>query len=672
MPRLTKIQFRRDTESNWTTADPTLAEGELGYETDTGKAKMGDGSTAWTSLDYITNWGSGGGGGGGGGFSQEEIEDFVGAMFTGNTETLITATYQDADGTIDLVVDNDLSNYDNSTSGFITDYTVTQGDVTAHQAALSITESQISDFGTYLTSISSGDVTGALGYTPQNAATAFDGDYNSLTNQPTIPTNNNQLTNGAGFITGYTVTEGDVTAHEAALTITESQISDLGSYQPLATVLTNTTASFTTAQETKLSGIETGADVTDEANVTAALNGATLADVGTPASTDRVLLQDASDSNNLKYADFSEFGGGGGSGDVTGPASSTDNAVPRFDGTGGKTLQASSFLVDDSGYAQIGATPVFAQTRAFKIYDNGVNGAARMSMIGTSSNSLPPSIEFVLDGNTSRRALVRMEPVDTSNIGIRFYTTNAGTVTNTMDLLPDGELQIDGDLTVGGTVDGRDVATDGTKLDGIESGATADQSDAEIETAYNNQVDVVSQAEAEAGTATTVRRWTAQRVAQAIAALGGGGGGIGNVGQSFSAYNNSAQTTSSTSFVDTTSWTQDHADSVFSFNATTGVLTVNHTGTIMLGANITMEQTTGNNRAQPRMRIVEGTTQIEGLRAEGYTRQTGVGDRQALSVNKPLTVTSGDTFKVQISVDNALYTHRVVSGCAAFYAHVLA
>ena len=41
-------------------------------------------------------------------------------MFGGNTETLITATYQDADGTIDLVVNNDLSQYDNSSSGFIT------------------------------------------------------------------------------------------------------------------------------------------------------------------------------------------------------------------------------------------------------------------------------------------------------------------------------------------------------------------------------------------------------------------------------------------------------------------------------------------------------------------------------------------------------------------------
>ena len=41
-------------------------------------------------------------------------------MLTGNTETLITVTYQDSDGTIDFVVNNDLANYSNTNSGFIT------------------------------------------------------------------------------------------------------------------------------------------------------------------------------------------------------------------------------------------------------------------------------------------------------------------------------------------------------------------------------------------------------------------------------------------------------------------------------------------------------------------------------------------------------------------------
>ena len=48
----TKIQVRRGTASQWTTSDPTLSEGEVGFETDTNKFKIGDGSTAWTALDY--------------------------------------------------------------------------------------------------------------------------------------------------------------------------------------------------------------------------------------------------------------------------------------------------------------------------------------------------------------------------------------------------------------------------------------------------------------------------------------------------------------------------------------------------------------------------------------------------------------------------------------------
>jgi hypothetical protein len=52
MPVVTQFQFRRGTAAQWTSANPTLAAGEPGYETDTGKFKVGDGSTAWNSLSY--------------------------------------------------------------------------------------------------------------------------------------------------------------------------------------------------------------------------------------------------------------------------------------------------------------------------------------------------------------------------------------------------------------------------------------------------------------------------------------------------------------------------------------------------------------------------------------------------------------------------------------------
>ena len=48
----TKIQFRRDSAANWNTVGPTLSAGEIGYETDTGNFKIGDGSTNWLLLEY--------------------------------------------------------------------------------------------------------------------------------------------------------------------------------------------------------------------------------------------------------------------------------------------------------------------------------------------------------------------------------------------------------------------------------------------------------------------------------------------------------------------------------------------------------------------------------------------------------------------------------------------
>ena len=52
-----------------------------------------------------------------------------------------------------------------------------------------------------------------------------------------------------------------------------------------------------------------------------------------------------------------------------------------------------------------------------------------------------------------------------------------------------GGLDVTGNIVVSGNVDGRNVASDGAKLDGIEASATADQSDAEIKTAYENNSD---------------------------------------------------------------------------------------------------------------------------------------------------------------------------------------
>jgi hypothetical protein len=60
MAEITPIQFLRGTAAAWTSANPTLAAGKPGFETDTGQLKIGDGSTAWNSLGYIGDGATGG------------------------------------------------------------------------------------------------------------------------------------------------------------------------------------------------------------------------------------------------------------------------------------------------------------------------------------------------------------------------------------------------------------------------------------------------------------------------------------------------------------------------------------------------------------------------------------------------------------------------------------
>ncbi len=50
MPAITTIQIRRGTAAEWTSANPVLAAGELGFEIDTKKLKGGDGVTSWSDL----------------------------------------------------------------------------------------------------------------------------------------------------------------------------------------------------------------------------------------------------------------------------------------------------------------------------------------------------------------------------------------------------------------------------------------------------------------------------------------------------------------------------------------------------------------------------------------------------------------------------------------------
>jgi hypothetical protein len=88
------LQLRRDTAANWTSNDPTLASGEIGVETNTLKFKIGDGSTAWTSLAYQAT-----------AYTDEQAQDAVGGMIADTNSIDLTYT----DGTPELKADLKIS-----------------------------------------------------------------------------------------------------------------------------------------------------------------------------------------------------------------------------------------------------------------------------------------------------------------------------------------------------------------------------------------------------------------------------------------------------------------------------------------------------------------------------------------------------------------------------------
>jgi hypothetical protein len=229
---------------------------------------------------------------------------------------------------------------------------------------------------------------------------------------------------------------------------------------------------FTDADHSKLNAIEASADVTDATNVTAA--GALMDSEVTNLA--QVKAFDSSDYATAAQGTLATNAlpksGGTMTGDLilgddvkleVGSASGGDlqiyhdgsDSYIKEDGTGNLIIAADDFRVTN---VAVDETMIAADTDGGVILYN--NGSAKVATDAEGAN-----VTGLLD--VSSRVVVAG--------GSQATTTSDGSIATA------GGLSVTKNIVVGGTVDGRDIATDGTKLDGIEANATADQTKSDIE-----------------------------------------------------------------------------------------------------------------------------------------------------------------------------------------------
>jgi len=161
-----KMQIRRDTGANWTSTNPTLSQGEMGYELNTGKLKIGNGVDAWVDLDYFDDQN--------GSYNDlrdlpfsdpPNVSDIANAASETYVNNAITALKAGAGSALDTL--NELATALGNDANFSATMT-TQLALKANSSSLSV----VATSGAYSDLL--------------NKPVLFDGAYNSLTGKPTL------------------------------------------------------------------------------------------------------------------------------------------------------------------------------------------------------------------------------------------------------------------------------------------------------------------------------------------------------------------------------------------------------------------------------------------------------------------------------------------------------
>lgn len=176
-------------------------------------------------------------------------------------------------------------------------------------------------------------------------------------------------------------------------------------------------------------------------------DGATLTDIGTPASDDKLLIQDTSDSNTVKYVDWSDIGGGGGITDIvqdTTPqlGGNLDLNSSNVTGTGG--IDITGNIITSAGDLRMGTNNKFLQGKT--------SGGATRPIIGANASD-----QIVI--GAAQYSGVTLTGVVTASSGIKQILTSTSSISSAGDYGVGSEVYYYGSTT---TTAGQIYYLDGT------------------------------------------------------------------------------------------------------------------------------------------------------------------------------------------------------------------
>ena len=203
-----KHQQRHDTEANWTSKDPVLLDGEMGFVTGTQKYKIGDGTSKWSTLAYHTS------------LTDTEKSKLDGIATGANKTTVDSALSSTSTNPVqNKVINTALSgksntNHSHDLSAMINGLS----EATATPSDADYFVSQYAGGGTTNTSYFRRPVSALWNFIKSKLATvAISGSYNDLSNKPSIPS----VGNGTVTIKQNGASKGSFTMNQSGSTTIE-------------------------------------------------------------------------------------------------------------------------------------------------------------------------------------------------------------------------------------------------------------------------------------------------------------------------------------------------------------------------------------------------------------------------------------------------------------------